>query len=203
MQNGCTGWAGTQGKQKRISTRNLNIALCFEPTGRWGRRMQNGCIGWRVESQLVAWRQTFPRMVTSLQPFLCVTRRLLCSSVRTRRCEVLRRRATCRCRWFCRRQVLKARLPGAFTLPLTWQEIYGLDNLKNIFPLLWTHFYICKWSMMGNWVFKFWVLKKCLLFVQGVFVPWPSPNKLKYEKPRLGESTLALIALYTFNLAKV
>ena len=79
-------------------------------------------------------------------------------------------------------------------------EIYGPDNLKYIFLLLWTHFYICKWSMMGNWVFKFWVLKKCLLFVQGVFVPWPSPNKLKYEKPRLGESTLALIALYTFNL---
>ena len=46
MQNGCTGWAGTQGKQKRISTRNLNIALCFKFTGRWAQRMQNGCTGW-------------------------------------------------------------------------------------------------------------------------------------------------------------
>ena len=66
--------------------------------------------------------------------------------------------ATRRCKWFRRRQVLKARLPGAFTLPLTWQDIYGLDNLnlkrqdiygldnlKIYFFCFWTNFYTCNW----------------------------------------------------------
>ena len=65
--------------------------------------------------------------LSRLGPFLCVTR--LCSTgYATMRSTSVR--ATRRCKWFRRRQVLKARRPGAFTLPLAWQDIYGLANLK-------------------------------------------------------------------------
>ena len=37
--------------------------------------------------------------------------------------------------------------------------------------------------------------------VQGVFLHWASPKKLKYVKPRLGESMFTQIVLDTPNLA--
>ena len=41
------------------------------------------------------------------------------------------------------------------------------------------------------------------LHVQGVFLHWASPKRLKYGKPRLGESTLTQIAQDTPNLAQI
>ena len=38
-------------------------------------------------------------------------------------------------------------------------------------------------------------------YIQGVFLNWYPPKKLKYGKPRLGESTLTYIGLDTPNLA--
>ena len=38
-------------------------------------------------------------------------------------------------------------------------------------------------------------------FIQGVFFHWYPPKKLKYVKPRLGESTLTKIGLDTPSLA--
>ena len=42
--------------------------------------------------------------------------------------------------------------------------------------------------------------KYMYLIIQGVFLSWASPKKLKYGKPRLGESTLTQIVLDTLNL---
>ena len=39
--------------------------------------------------------------------------------------------------------------------------------------------------------------------IQGVFLNWYPPKKLKYVKPRLGESTLTQIGLDTPNLAQI
>lgn len=74
---------------------------------------------------LVPWRQTF-----LLQNLLGLSRPSPSYSCVWLLSAVKYFGATRRCKWFRRRQVLKARLPGAFTLPLTWQDIYGLDNLN-------------------------------------------------------------------------
>ena len=104
-------------------------SITFHIHGELGRKLCR-ILGWLscfAGSQLVPWRQSFAIRLSRLAPFLCVTR-LCCAGYATMRSTSVL--GTRRCKWFRRRQVLKARRPGAFTLPLAWQDIYGLANLK-------------------------------------------------------------------------
>ena len=48
-----------------------------------------------------------------------------------------------------------------------------------------------------------WTEKVMLSIIQGVVFNWYPPKKLKYGKPRLGESTATEIGLDTPNLAEI
>ena len=66
--------------------------------------------------------------------------------------------------------------------------------------------YLANWeTIKETWIGREYILvmQTLILSIYRVFFHWYPPKKLKYGKPRLGESTLTLIGLDTPYLAKI